>query len=95
MKSIDYTIEIISAPSILGLKPGGVEKLGESLLGSGLAAKLRSPYPVIHVPTLNGLYNGKRNEETNILNVKPLRDFSLILGEAVSITLNKNTLHLF
>ena len=89
MKSLNYDIEIISAPSILGLKPSGVEKLGESLLASGLAENLGSPHPVIHVPTLNKLYNNTRDPETNCLNAKSIRDFSLTLGKAVSDTINK------
>ena len=89
MKSLNYDIEIISAPSILGLKLSGVEKLGESLLASGLAENLGSPHPVIHVPTLNKLYNNTRDPETNCLNAKSIRDFSLTLGKAVSDTINK------
>jgi hypothetical protein len=47
MKSLNYDIEIISAPSILGLKPTGVEKLGESLLASGLAENLGSTHRLL------------------------------------------------
>lgn len=82
-------IQIISAPSILGLKPSGVEHLAESLLAAGLAENLRTEYPVIHVPTLNTLYNDKRDTETNCLNTKSLIDFSLTLGKAVSDTINQ------
>ncbi len=89
MKLLKYDIELISAPSILGLKPTGVEDLGESLLASGLAENLRSSHPVIHVPTLNTLYNNTRDRETNCLNAKPIRDFSLTLGEAISNTFNR------
>lgn len=85
-----FDIEIISAPSILGLKPTGVEDLSESLLASGLAENLNSVDPVIHVPTLNILYNEKRDPETNCLNVIAIRDFSLTLGKAVSNTINKD-----
>ncbi len=89
MKSLNDDIEIISAPSSLGLKPTGVEKLGESLLASGLAENLGSPHPVIHLPTLNNLYNDKRDPQTNCLNAKPIRDFSLTLDKAVSDTIIK------
>jgi arginase len=89
MNAAAYDIEIISAPSILGLKPTGVEELGESLLASGLAENLRSGYPVIHVPTLNTLYSEKRDPETNCLNPVPLRDFSLELGKTVIETIDK------
>ena len=60
VKPLQYDIEIISAPSILGLRSNGVEKLGESLLASGLAEKLKYAQPVIYVPTLNHLYNKKK-----------------------------------
>lgn len=75
-------IEIISAPSILGLKPNGVEHLGESLLHAGLATKLQAT--VKHVPTLNAAYNPQRDPETNCLNPSLIRDFSIILSKAVT-----------
>ena len=90
MKLLKYDIEIISAPSILGLKHTGVEYLSESLLASGIAENLRSIHPVIHVPTLNTLYNDKRDQETNCLNAIPIKDFSLTLGKVVSATIDKN-----
>jgi arginase len=87
-----YDIEIISAPSILGLKPTGVEKLGESLLTAGLADNLKSETAVIHVPALNNLYHDKRDPESNVLNAVPIRDFSLTLGKIVSGTIKRNRL---
>jgi len=95
MKAFNYDIEIISAPSILGLKPSGVEKLGKSLLASGLAENLQLKYPVIYVQALNKLYNDKRDKKTNCLNAKPIRDFSLTLGKAVSATINKKRFALY
>ena len=88
-------IQPISAPSILGLKPTGVERLGESLLSNGLAEKLQLKHPVAHVPTLNALYNEKRDPETNCLNAKPLRDFSLTLSKVVSDTVKQNRFALY
>jgi arginase len=85
-----YDIEIISAPSILGLKPGGVEKLPASLLASGLEKNLKTTRPVIHVPTLNHLYIDKRDPETNCLNPIALRDFSLVFGKTINDTISKN-----
>jgi arginase len=87
-----YEIEIISAPSILGLNPTGVQYLGESLLASGLAENLKSKNPVIHVPTLNNLYSEKRDPETNCLNAIPIRDFSLTLAKTISDTIKKDRL---
>lgn len=90
MKLFRYDIEIISAPSILGLKPTGVEDLGKSLLDSGLAEKLRSIHPVIHVPTLNNLYKKTRDHETNCLNAMAIKKFSLALSKTISNTIGKN-----
>lgn len=90
MKRSGYAIQIISAPSILGLKPSGVELLGESLLGAGLAEYLRSERPIIHVPTLNHLYTDKRDAETNCLNTTTVREFSSTLGKTVSAIIEKN-----
>lgn len=74
-------VEIISAPSILGLKPNGVENLAESLLQAGLAVKLQAP--VRHVPTLNAAYSNKRDPETNCLNPSLLVDFSMTLNKVI------------
>ncbi len=89
MKALQYDIKIISAPSILGLKPTGVQNLSKSLLGSGLAQNLQSVHPIIDVPTLNHLYNNKRDSKTKCLNPGPIRDFSLSLSKAVSDTIQK------
>lgn len=83
-------IEILSAPSILGFRPTGMEDLGKSLLASGLEKKLHSTHPVVHVPTLNSLYSAKRDNETHCLNPGALRDFSLTLSKAVSHTISKD-----
>ncbi len=72
------------------MRSNGVEQLGESLLASGLAEKLKYTQPVIHVTTLNHLYNKKRDKETNCLNPETIRDFSLILSKAIGDTIDKN-----
>jgi arginase len=78
-------IQIIAAPSILGLAPGGVAHLPESLLGNGLADKLKSKNPVINVPVLNHRYSDKRDPATHCLNPEAIHDFSVILGKEMSI----------
>jgi len=90
MKLLKYDIEIISAPSTLGLRSNGVEQLGESLLASGLAEKLKYTQPVIHVPTLNHLYNKKRDNETSCLNPIAIREFSLTLNEVIFEAIKKD-----
>jgi arginase len=85
----NQNIQLISAPSILGLKPAGVEGLADSLLASGLAELLTTRSKVITVETLNHKYNHKRDESTNVLNPNTIREFSLILGKVVSDTVSK------
>lgn len=80
-------IQLISAPFILGLKCTGVEKLAENLLAGGLAETINSTLPVIEVPTLNSLYHPERDQETNCLNAKPIRAYSIALGKVVAETI--------
>lgn len=94
LKSALYDIEIISAPSILGLKPTGVEKLSERLLASGLKEGIRSRYPVRHVQTCNELYAHARDHETNCLNAGQIREFSQLLSTVISDTENRRRLAL-
>lgn len=81
-------IEILSAPSILGLSSTGVDELGKSLLDKGLAEKLQLKHPVVEVPTFNAQRSNKRDTETHCLNPAVMRDFSLILGKAVTTSLD-------
>ena len=83
-------IQVLSAPSILGLRPSGVELLAQSLLQAGLAEQLNDTLPVIHVPTLNDRYNPKRDPVTRCLNPGTLREFSLQLGAVVHKTVKRN-----
>ena len=83
-------VQIFSAPSILGLKLNGVEKLGEALLSNGLKEKLYSTNPIIHVPTLNHLYSYQRDVHTSMLNQEPLKEFSLSLQNAIRKNLPEN-----
>jgi arginase len=82
-------IEIISAPSILGLRSSGVQDLGKSLLAAGLEARLQVKLPIRHVNTLNEFYSDQRDPQTNCLNPELIRDFSLTLGEAVTDVVNE------
>jgi arginase len=86
---LKQTIQIISAPSILGLKPGGVENLSESLLNAGLSEKLNAKN-IVNVPTLNKLYSSKRDPLTQCLNTGAIRDFSLSLSKIISENLDKD-----
>jgi arginase len=85
-----YDIEILTAPSILGLTPGGVQGLAESLLDAGLAASLGVTHPVVTVPTLNALYSDQRDPDTHCLNAPLIRQFSAGLGKAVTRTIRQH-----
>jgi arginase len=80
-------IQIISAPSILGLKPGGVENLPESLLNSGLSELLRSKNEIIRLKSLNAEYRCERDPVTKVLNPYSIRNFSLALAEVITDTI--------
>jgi len=72
---------IIDAPSVLGLRPTGVERLPEALKAAGLQAGLEAEY-IGRVDPLP--YNPQRDPETRILNPTALRAFSLQLADAVA-----------
>jgi Arginase/agmatinase/formimionoglutamate hydrolase, arginase family len=82
-------IQIIAAPSNLGLKPNGVEMMANSLLDAGLARAVGATHPVVQVPTLNSLYNPKRDEATLCLNPTAIQEFSGTLANTMSATLQQ------
>ncbi|MBT1689989.1 arginase family protein [Dawidia soli] len=83
MKSPLNDRTILAAPSILGLRPSGVEQLAAQFLHAGLARRLGIKHPVESVPTLNDRYSDQRDPQTHCLNPRPLREFSIALGAAV------------
>ena len=83
-------VQLISAPSILGLKPTGVEKLGESLLSHGLYQKLNARHPIVNVPVLNSKYTFLRDNATNCLNASTIREFSIELGQHLTASMDRN-----
>ena len=72
---------IIDAPSILGLRPTGVEYLPEALKAAGLMNRLNADYAgrVSPLP-----YNSERNKVTLLLNPESIKTFSLQLADKVS-----------
>ncbi|HMJ71421.1 MAG TPA: arginase family protein [Cyclobacteriaceae bacterium] len=80
---ISGSIHIISAPSILGLRPTGVEKLPESLLSAGLRERLNVTNPVTAVRTLNDIYSPIRDRFTRCLNTQLITQFSKKLAQTV------------
>lgn len=83
-------IQVISAPSILGLKPGSVDRLPETLISHGLLEKSISQTPVLNVQTLNSQYSFERDAKTSCLNPQNIRSFSINLGTELFRVLKKN-----
>jgi arginase len=78
---------ILEAPSILGLKPSGVERLPEALLAAGLGDRLGARVAGRVSPSIP--YNGVRDPETLVLNVPALVEFSPRLADAVESILEQ------
>ena len=79
---------VIDAPSILGLRPTGVELLPKALREAGLLERLNAEYCGIVAPS--SPYNHSRDEETKLLNAEAIKEHSLKLAEAVKRQLHKN-----
>ena len=79
---------VIDAPSILGLRPTGVELLPKALRAAGLLEQLKADYAGMVAPT--SAYNYKRDDGTGLLNPQAIKDYTLKLAEAVNGELRKN-----
>jgi arginase len=80
-------IGVIEAPSILGLKPTGVQHLSDSLISANLLGQLCAEYVGrIEAPP----YDPKRDKVTYLLNPQGIHDYSLLLAEAVASVLEEN-----
>ena len=76
---------IIEAPSILGLRPTGVQYLPEAFKAAGLMSGLRAEYGG-QVSPLS--YSSERDKLTLLLNPDSIREFSLQLADAVAFVLH-------
>jgi arginase len=77
---------IIEAPSILGLRPSGVEELPEALHAAGLEARL-NVHRRVRVQPLP--YDDRRDPETGMLNTMALAEYTRRLADAVTAALDK------
>ena len=73
---------IIEAPSILGLKPTGVDRLPAVLLQHGLAEQLHARRAGRIVPT--AAYDTERDPQTLTLNARGIAEYSTALADAVA-----------
>ena len=85
-KKPEYSV--IEAPSILGLRPTGVELLPKALREAGLLEQLNADYAGMVTPS--AVYNYKRDDETKLLNPEAIKDYTLKLAEVVRGELQKN-----
>lgn len=81
-----YTI--IDAPSILGLRPTGVENLPESLKKFGLMSKLNAEYAGCVKPSAS--YDPYRDPKTLIMNADAIKEFSLQLAKVVGVEISRS-----
>lgn len=85
-KKPEYSV--IDAPSVLGLRPTGVELLPKALREAGLLEQLNADYAGMVTPS--AVYNYKRDDETKLLNPEAIKDYTLKLAEVVRGELQKN-----
>jgi arginase len=78
---------IVDAPSILGLRPTGVELLAETLRQAGLLERLDAEYCGEITPAE---YDSNRDETTKLLNPKAIKDYSIRLADSTSLLLQDN-----
>jgi arginase len=79
----DYAV--IEAPSVLGLFPGGVERLPAALLDAGLADAVDARHAGVVVPPP---YEARRDPVTGLRNPTGLRDYALQLADATGAALD-------
>jgi arginase len=71
---------VIEAPSILGLKPTGVDRLAECLLKEGLAERVNARHAGRVEPPL---YSPNRDPETGTLNARAIAEWSPRLADTI------------
>lgn len=86
MHALDRRYAIIEAPSILGLKPSGIERLAQCLLGNGLADRLAARYAGRVEPWP---YHTERDPETGTLNAHAIAQWSPQLANVVEDVLER------
>lgn len=79
---------VVDAPSILGLRPTGVQFLPKAFREAGLLERLNAENGGIVAPSSR--YNYNRDEETKLLNPESIKDYSLRLADAVNSLLHEN-----
>jgi arginase len=78
---------VIDSPSILGLRPTGVERLPEAVKAAGLISRLNAEDAGRVLPLS---YNSERDKETLLLNAESIKEFSQRLADKVTHVLHNN-----
>ncbi len=78
---------VIEAPSILGLRPTGVETLPEALIGAGLIARLGARHAGRVAPQTP--YDSKRDPATLTLNATGIASYSRALADVVGAVMDR------
>ena len=84
-KGVNRRYAIIEAPSVLGLRPTGVETLPHALLGAGLARRLKARRAGCVEPPP---YDDHRDPETLMLNPKGIAEYTPKLADAIGEVLD-------
>jgi arginase len=79
---------IVDAPSILGLRPAGVELLPETFRRSGLLERLNAEYCGAVTPSAP--YDSSRDTKSKLLNPKAIKEYSIRLADSMKLLLRNN-----
>lgn len=86
--SLKRKYAIVDAPSILGLRPTGVELLPETLRRLGLLERLNAEYCGAVTPSAP--YDSSRDTMSKLLNPKAIKDYSIRLADSIKLLLHDN-----
>jgi arginase len=84
-QTVNRQYAIIEAPSVLGLRPTGVETLPDALLRAGLARRLQARHTGRVEPPP---YDDRRDPETLMLNPKGIAEYTPKLADAIGEVLD-------
>ncbi|HEX7274336.1 MAG TPA: arginase family protein [Nitrososphaeraceae archaeon] len=86
--SLKRKYAIVDAPSILGLRPTGVELLPKTLREAGLVERLDAEYCGEVTPST--AYDSSRDGTTKLLNPTAIKDYSIGLADSIELLLQDN-----
>ena len=83
----NFAVAVIEAPSILGLRPTGVETLPDALMRAGLIDRLRARHAGRVEPA--AAYDAARDPVTLTLNAEGIASYSRALADAVGTVIDR------